>query len=71
MSQSMMVQRFPERPKGKNSYKHQNIKLSIDYDAESAYDWDAMYDSDKTGNYDEVARLLYHAGVSINMMYIM
>ena len=69
MSQSMMVQRFPERPKGKNSYKHQNIKLSIDYDAESAYDWDAMYDSDKTGNYDEVARLLYHAGVSINMMY--
>lgn len=69
MSQSMMVQRFPERPKGKNSYKHQNIKLSIDYDAESAYDWDAMYDSDKTGNYDEVARLLYHAGVSINMQY--
>ena len=69
MTQAMMVQRYPERPVGKNSYKHQDIKLSIVYDDEPAYDWDAMYASDKTGNYDEVARLLYHAGVSINMMY--
>jgi hypothetical protein len=69
MTQSMMVQRYPEHPVGKNSYKHQNIKLSIDYDDEPAYDWDAMFQCDQTGNYDEVARLLYHAGVSINMMY--
>ena len=69
MSQAMMVQRYPDRPVGKNTYKYQNLKLSVDYDAEPSYDWDAMYASDKTGNYDEVARLLYHAGVSINMMY--
>ena len=69
MSQAMMVQRYPDAPKGKNAYKHQNIKLEIDYDSEPDYDWEAMYDSEKTGNYNEVARLLYHAGVSINMMY--
>ncbi len=69
MSQAMMVQRYPDRPVGQNAYKHQNLKLSIVYDDEPAYDWDAMYDSDRTGNYDEVARLLYHAGVSINMQY--
>ena len=69
MSQAMMVQRYPDRPVGQNSYKYQNLKLSIVYDNEPAYDWDAMYDSDRTGNYDEVARLLYHAGVSIDMQY--
>ena len=69
MSQAMMVQRFPDRPVGRNAYKYQDLKLSIDYDAEPEYNWDAMYACDQTGNYDEVARLLYHAGVSINMMY--
>ncbi|MBR5844162.1 MAG: C10 family peptidase [Bacteroidaceae bacterium] len=69
MTQAMMVQRYPERSVGKNSYKYQDMKPSIVYDDEAPYDWDAMYACDQTGNYDEVARLLYHAGVSINMMY--
>ena len=69
MTQAMMVQRYPERPVGKNSYKYQDMKPSIVYDDEPEYDWDAMYACDQTGNYDEVARLLYHSGVSINMMY--
>ncbi|MBO7318332.1 MAG: thiol protease/hemagglutinin PrtT [Bacteroidales bacterium] len=69
MTQAMMVQRYPERPVGQNTYKHQNMKLSIVYDDEPAYDWEAMHQCDQTKNYNEVARLLYHAGVSINMQY--
>ncbi len=70
MAQAMMVQRYPERPVGRYSYNDANTgSHAIDYDAEKPYDWDAMLASDKTGNYDEVARLLYHCGVSVNMGY--
>ena len=70
MAQAMMVQEYPLRPVGQYSYTCEGIgKLSIDYDAEKAYDWEAMLNSDKTGDYDEVARLLYHCGVSVAMGY--
>ena len=70
MTQAMMVQRFPARPVGSNSYTPEGLgKLSIDFDAEPAYDWDAILSCDETKNYDEVARMLYHAGMSIDMMY--
>ena len=70
MAQAMMVQRYPVAPKGKHAYSCDGVgSLSIDYEKEAEYDWDAMYASDKTGNYDEVARLLYHCGVSVDMGY--
>ncbi|MBR3951972.1 MAG: C10 family peptidase [Bacteroidaceae bacterium] len=70
MAQAMMVARFPLRPNGKHSYSSQNAGfISINYDEEKDYDWDAMYASEETGNYDEIARLVYHCGVSVNMEY--
>ena len=64
MAQAMMVARFPLRPNGKHSYSSQNAGfISINYD------WDAMYASPETQNYDEIARLVYHCGVSVNMEY--
>lgn len=70
MGQAMMVQGFPERPTGKSTYNAEGIGVvSIDYDQEAPYDWDAMYASEETGNFDEVARLLYHCGMSVNMKY--
>ena len=33
------------------------------------YDWDAIINCEKTGKYDEVARILYQVGVAVNMMY--
>ena len=70
MAQAMMVQRYPERAEGKYTYTSDGIGvLSIDYDSEAPYNWDAMYASDATGDYSEIARLLYHCGVSVNMGY--
>ena len=66
MAQAMMVARFPLRPNGKHSYSSRNAGvLSINYDEEADYDWDAMYASPETQNYDEIARLVYHCGVSL------
>ena len=66
MAQAMMVARYPERPNGKYSYTSSNAGMqSINYDEEEPYDWDAMYNND----YDEIARLLYHCGVSVRMEY--
>ena len=70
MAQAMMVQRYPERPNGKYTSQSAGVgALTIDYDKEAPYDWDAMYASEKTNNYKEIARLLYHCGVSVNMQY--
>ena len=70
MGQAMMVARYPERPVGSYSYTDATVGyLSIDYDAEAPYDWDAMYASTTTGDYSEIARLLYHCGVSVRMQY--
>ncbi len=70
MAQAMMVARYPDRPVGSYSYTDATVGyLSIDYDAEAPYDWDAMYAAKETGNYNEIARLLYHCGVSVDMQY--
>ncbi len=66
MAQAMMVARYPDAPEGKYTYAADGVgTLSIDYDAEAPYDWDAMYQED----FDEIARLVYHCGVSVNMQY--
>ena len=72
MTQAMMVQEFPERPVGKFSYTDNDGGTgthTIDFDKEADYDWQAVINCDQTGNYDEAARILYHAGVAARMMY--
>lgn len=70
MTQALMVQRYPHAPQGKHSYSYgestgDGAGHSINYDKERPYDWDAMYN----GNNDEIARLAFHCGVSVDMMY--
>lgn len=70
MTQAMMVQGYPQRAMGSYSYTSAFTGThSINYDAEAAYNWDAIYACEETGNYDEIARMLYHAGVSVEMQY--
>lgn len=68
MGQAMSVHRYPSRPKGNISYTASNYGgLCIDFDAERAYNWDEIMAG--SNKYDEVARLLYHAGMSVRMDY--
>lgn len=68
MGQAMSVQRYPARPKGSISYTSANYgKLSINYENEMAYNWDDILAG--ANNYNEVARFLYHAGMSVRMDY--
>jgi len=68
MSQAMSVQKWPLQPQGEMTYGAQNYgQISINYDAEKPYDWEAILKG--SNRMDEVARFLYHAGVSVRMMY--
>lgn len=68
MSQAMSVQRHPARPTGSVSYSSANYgSLRINFDEQRAYNWDDILSG--ANNYDEVARLLYHAGMSVKMDY--
>lgn len=68
MGQAMSVQRYPARPQGSMNYTSVNYgKLSINFDNEMAYNWDDILTG--ADNYDEVARFLYHAGMSVRMDY--
>ncbi|MCR6504946.1 C10 family peptidase [Bacteroides muris (ex Fokt et al. 2023)] len=68
MGQAMSVHRYPSRPQGSVSYTASNYGgLSIDFDAERAYNWDEIVAG--SNNYDEVARLLFHTGMSVRMDY--
>ncbi|MCF0213956.1 MAG: C10 family peptidase [Muribaculaceae bacterium] len=70
MSQAMAVQQYPPQPQGKISYTCANYGLiKADLDGEERYDWDAIVKSDKNKNWDEAARLMYHAGISVSMDY--
>lgn len=68
MSQAMSVQRYPDRPQGSVSYATPNYGgLSIDFNSEQAYNWnDVLSGADE---YGEAARLMYHAGMSVEMDY--
>lgn len=68
MSQAMSVQRYPARAKGSVSYTSPNYGgMSINYDNEMAYNWDDILSG--ANNYDEAARLMFHAGMSVKMDY--
>lgn len=68
MCQAMSVQRHPSRPVGNMAYSCANYGyLSINFDEERAYNWDDIMSG--ANDYDEVARFLYHAGMSVKMDY--
>lgn len=69
MAQAMSVHRYPSRPRGSVNYSHALYGvLSINFDNERAYNWDNIMNPDNDG-YDELARFLYHAGMSVRMIY--
>ena len=69
MSQAMSVQRYPSRPQGKVSYSSAVYgAMNINFDNERAYNWDNIMNP-QTDSYDELARFLYHAGMSVRMEY--
>ena len=68
MAQAMSVAKWPERPNGNFGYTSANYgSLYIDYDKEPDYNWTAILTG--ANNFDDVARLLWHCGVSIKMDY--
>lgn len=68
MAQAMSVAQYPKRPMGEFSYTHGTYgTLYINYDEEAAYDWNAIITGENSK--DDVAKLLYHCGVSVKMDY--
>jgi len=67
MAQIMYYHRFPRVGKGSSSYPSNYGLLSADY-GKTTYDYESMADQ-AIGYSDALARLIYHAGVSINMQY--
>ncbi len=66
MGQALSVVKFPIRGQGTKSYQSENYgTLSVNFDEEPDYDWNAMLG----GDMNEVARLLYHCGVLVEMGY--
>jgi hypothetical protein len=67
-AQAMSVFQYPSRPKGNHGYTSATFgTLYIDYDKEADYNWSDIMSG--ANNKDEVARLLYHCGVAVNMNY--
>lgn len=68
MGQALSVVRYPLRGTGTKTYTSTvGGLLSVNFDEEPDYDWDAILSG--ANNYAEVARLLYHCGVLIDMGY--
>ena len=68
MSQAMSVNRYPDRPVGSISYRSPTYgTLSINFDEQKAYNWADIMSG--ANNKDEVARLLMHAGMAVEMDY--
>lgn len=71
MGQALSVHQYPARPVGQHVDKYPKIGVDfppMDFDAEEPYDWKRIMDG-KSDNYNEVARLLYHLGVAVDMQY--
>ncbi len=68
MAQAMTVPQYPVRPVGNfNYYCAPYGNLYIDYDNETAYDWNLIVSG--TDGKDAAARFLYQCGVSVRMEY--
>lgn len=71
-AQLMRYWRWPETGYGSHSYTHSSAgELSADFN--TTYDWSIMpaslYNSSPTNQIDEVAKLMYHIGVAVEMNY--
>lgn len=68
MAQAMSVAQWPERPVGNYSYTSSRYgSMYINYDNEPAYNWNNILSG--ANSKDDVARLLWHCGVAIDMDY--
>ncbi len=68
MAQAMSVVQYPPRPKGSFGYECANFGyVSCNYDNEADYNWSNILSG--ANDYDDVARLLFHCGVSVRMDY--
>lgn len=68
MAQAMSVQGYPSRPTGSVKFTPAGYgQLSINFDEERAYNWDDILSG--ANSYDEAARLMWHAGMSVRMGY--
>lgn len=68
MSQAMSVQQYPLQPMGSNVFTAPGYgQLKINFDSEKPYNWADILSG--ANSYDEAARLLYHAGMSVSMGY--
>lgn len=68
MAQAMSVAKYPKRPVGEFSYTHNTYgSIYINYDEEGEYNWENILSG--ANSKDDVAKLLYHCGVSVKMDY--
>lgn len=68
MAQAMSVAQYPPRPQGYNAYTSSSFgDLYCNYDNEPDYDWSNILSG--ANDYDDVARLLWHCGIAVNMNY--
>ena len=68
MAQAMSVAQWPEKPSGEYSYTDDTFgRQYINYDNEPAYNWNDILSG--ANSKDDVARLLWHCGVALNMGY--
>lgn len=73
MSQIMKYYDYPETGFGSHSYVYSDYgRLSANFDT-TTYDWDNMPDAisqfSQEENINAVAQLMYHCGISVDMMY--
>lgn len=68
MAQAMSVAQYPAHATGSKGYNHNTFGwLSVNFDNEPAYNWPDIL-SGANGR-DDVARLLWHCGMSVTMDY--
>ncbi len=68
MAQIMRYHKWPDHGTGSYSYNDTNYGTQSANFAASLYNWDAMPVSISSSN-SEIAKIMYHCGVSVDMMY--
>lgn len=68
MAQAMSVLKYPAHPVGEIAYEDDDMGfIKVDFDKEPDYDWEKIMSG--AHNKSEVARLLFHCGVAVQMNY--
>ena len=68
MAQIMKYWEYPTRGTGSHSYEHSTYGVQSANFGNTTYNWSAMPNSINSAN-TEIAQLMYHCGVSVNMDY--